>query len=81
MVEAWLDDGGDVDARSEGGPTLLMIAAARGREPIVEMLFRRKATVDLQTRYYGLTALLCAALYGHTAVVRRLLAAGGHGAA
>ena len=75
-VEAWLNGGGDVDARDEDGSTLLMIAAFHRREPNVEMLLRRGAAVNLQTPGAGLTALMAATLKGDTAIVRRLLEAG-----
>ena len=76
-VEAWFDGGGDVNVRDVCiyGVTLLIIAALHGREPTVEMLLRRKAAVDLHDHLGG-TALMCAALYGYTAIARRLLAAG-----
>lgn len=75
QVEAWLDGGGDVDARDQGGSTLLMGAAFYGSEPTVQMLLERGAAVNVQSPA-GLTALMGATLNRHTVIVRRLLKAG-----
>ena len=75
-VAAWLDEGGGVDARCvdvEGTPTLLMAGAMAGQEAVVRMLLQRSASVHLQDSYNGTTALMAAALYGHTTTVQSLL--------
>ena len=76
---AWLEGGGPVDATCERGQasgiTLLMAAASRGHERVVELLLQRGAEINLQSGV-GWTALMCAAGEGHPAVVLRLLRAG-----
>jgi hypothetical protein len=74
-VAAWLDDGGGVDARcaEHGDVTLLMAAAIGGQEAMVRMLLRRGASVNLQESRVGGTALMGAALQGHTTTVQALL--------
>ena len=67
-VAEWLDEGGGVDARCtecSAAPTLLIAAAARGREAVVRMLLQRGASVNLQSPVSG-TALMGAATFGHT---------------
>ena len=73
-VAAWLDEGGDVDARcsEHADDTLLMAAAVGGQEAIVRMLLQRGASVNLQASLNG-TALMHAAGNGHTTVVKALL--------
>ena len=69
-VAAWLDEGGGVDARcaERNGTALLTAAAHGGQEAIVRMLLRRGASVNLQSST-GVTALMGAALGGHTTIV------------
>ena len=82
VVEAWLDGGGHVDARlnEEGGAegTLLLAATCvhptRTHSPMIELLLRRGAAVDLQNQI-GWTALMGASFEGNLAVARRLLQA------
>ena len=81
VTTAWIDSAGHVDATwdnpdgSVRGLTLLMNASGGGQEPLAEMLIQRRASLDLQTSDGG-TALMCAALAGHPAIVQRLLKAG-----
>lgn len=78
-VEAWLDRGGHVDARLVEEPygVLLLCAASSGggRLPMVELLVRRGASINLQNSI-GWTALMGAAFEGSVAVVRHLLQSG-----
>ena len=80
-VITWLDDGGHVDARiyQPSSPihqsTLLTLASNQGHEPIVEMLLKRGAAVDLQD-VKGFTALMHAACGQKLGVARMLLRAG-----
>ena len=76
-VVAWLEQGGQVDARcaEQGSATLLMAAANNGQTLLVRLLLRRNASLDLQDIDGG-TALMCAAYGGHTATVQALLEAG-----
>ena len=53
-----------------------MRAAARNDTAAVAGLVGRGADVNLQTEGTRLTALMCAAYFGHTEVVKALLAAG-----
>ena len=73
-VAAWLDAGGDVDARcaERNNRTLLIEAAYEGQEAMVRMLLQRGASVNLQDSL-GATALMNAAIPGHTTVVQALL--------
>ena len=69
-VAAWLDAGGGVDARCAEyeDVTLLMAAVYGGQEAMVRMLLQRGASVNLQDSL-GATALMNAAIPGHTTVV------------
>ena len=67
----------DVNVKNKWKSTPLMIAAGSGNLDIVELLLRHPRTqVDLQAEYYGRTALIEAALKGHLAVVKTLVAHG-----
>ena len=75
-VLAWLDRGGQADAtckrRGVNGITLLMVAARRGHERLVELLLKHGAGINVQSNK-GFTALLYAADKGHESVVELLL--------
>ena len=76
VVEEWLNDGGQVDARYEGENarnTLVILACRFGQLQLLELLLGRGASVDLQSNA-GQTALMNAACFGYTDAVRRLLA-------
>jgi len=84
-VLAWLDGGGRADAtyayndqigRSE--LSLLMAAASRGHERVVEVLLQRGAEIDVQSSksLEGVTALMAAASQGHERVVDLLIQRG-----
>ena len=76
MVNAWLNNGGNVDAREEVfKATLLMGAALHGHLEIVDLLLRKGANIDLQHGQGG-TALLNAAGSRHFAICERLLQEG-----
>lgn len=70
-----LKHGADVNGRTDGGQTPLMLAAERGHLAAVDALLKAGAKVNLldKRRYDALT--LAGAL-GHAAVVKRLLSAG-----
>ena len=72
---AWLHTGGHADARLDdedgAGGTLLLCAASGGRLPLVDMLLRHGASLDLQ----NYIALMAAAFEG-SVEVRRLLECG-----
>ena len=80
-LAAWLDGGGQVDARCPVGlmwtrdtnTTLLMAYATAGQEAVVRMLLLRGASVNLLMSSNGLSALMLAAGCGHTTIVQALL--------
>lgn len=74
-VGTLLDAGADADARTAGGETPLMRAAARGHANVVQLLLERGAAANL-TRPDGWTALMLASFFGHVDVVRTLVCAG-----
>ena len=59
-VQAALDAGADVDSRSPGGRTPLMLASQRSAIPVMEALVQAGASLDLQAAL-GETALIVAA--------------------
>ena len=76
---AWLEGGGLADATYErhgvSGLTLLMGAAYRGHERVIELLLQRGAEINQQASN-GVTALMDAASKGHERVVELLLQRG-----
>jgi ankyrin repeat protein len=70
-----LAEGADVNARSAGGETALMLAAARGRLDAIGLLIERGADVNAVTDA-GNTALMLAAARGQVDAVQALLARG-----
>ena len=70
-----LAEGADVNARSTGGETALMLAAARGRLDAIGLLIERGADVNAATDA-GNTALMLAAARGQVDAARTLLAHG-----
>ncbi len=75
-IEAMLNNGLDVDGQDKSGLSGLMVAAAENRRDVVELLLKRQAKPNLQTRQ-GVTALMLAAARGSdTAIIRDLLQAG-----
>jgi len=65
-----------VDAPDADGLTALMRAAARGDAAAVTGLAGKGADVNRQAAGTRITALMCAAYFGHTEVVKTLLARG-----
>ena len=62
-IAAMLDNGIDVDGQDKTGLSGLMVAAAENRRDVVELLLKRRAKPNLQTRQ-GVTALMLAAARG-----------------
>ncbi len=78
-IAAMLDNGIDVDGQDKTGLSGLMVAAAENRRDVVELLLKRRAKPNLQTRQ-GVTALMLAAARGSdTAIIGDLLQAGSVG--
>ena len=68
-IAAMLDNGIDVDGQDKTGLSGLMVAAAENRRDVVELLLKRRAKPNLQTRQ-GVTALMLAAARGSdTAII------------
>ncbi|MCZ0779307.1 ankyrin repeat domain-containing protein [Klebsiella pneumoniae] len=75
-IAAMLDNGIDMDGQDKTGLSGLMVAAAENRRDVVELLLKRRAKPNLQTRQ-GVTALMLAAARGSdTAIIGDLLQAG-----
>jgi uncharacterized protein len=70
-----LSAGADVNARSSGGETPLMLAASRGRLDIIDLLIERGADVNAATEA-GNTALMLAAARGQVDAARALIERG-----
>ena len=73
-VEAWLNDGAQINAMGPDG-TPLFLAAANGRDAVVWTLLRQGADPD-RGRAEGTTPLMAAASAGSKRIVDMLLAAG-----
>lgn len=74
-VRKLLDEGADVNSKTDTGVTALMAASGIGNKEIVELLLARGADVNLKTPG-NYTALMSAALVGQSEIVRVLLDAG-----
>ena len=75
LIDAFLREGVDVNARLNGGETALLRAAANGQHDAVRFLLAKGAEVDARPAN-GMTALIRAAFFGHAAAVSALLDAG-----
>ncbi|PLN81659.1 ankyrin repeat-containing domain protein [Aspergillus taichungensis] len=73
-LEMLLDAGADIEAHGANCNTPLSLAASKGHLPAVKTLLARGAAVNTIRR--GRTALIRAALIGHSETVRALLDAG-----
>lgn len=65
-----------VDAPDADGLTALMRAAARAEAPALQALVAKGANLNQQSDGTRLTALMCAAYFGYTEIVKTLLARG-----
>ena len=75
-VIAALDAGADPDFRNADGAAALHLAAEAGTDAIVSLLLDRGATIDLQRRGHGNSALLDAVLHHEVDTAILLLARG-----
>lgn len=74
MAKWLLEQGADVNARSETGFTPLMFAATKGSDTTAQVLLEAGADVNLKG-YLGMTAVMDAAAFGKTKILAMLLAA------
>ncbi len=75
-LQALLDKGANVNARSRGKGTLLHGAALKGQLDIVDLLIKKGADVNAKDDGYAATPLHLAAYLGHKQIVQALLLAG-----
>jgi hypothetical protein len=77
-VDVLLASGARTGVRDARGFTPLMSAAWTGRVDAAQRLLAHGADIDARDSQQGRTALMWAAVKGHTAFVKMLLAAGGN---
>ncbi|TWT29961.1 ankyrin repeat domain-containing protein [Blastopirellula retiformator] len=75
-VRQFLDNGYSANVRSPRGDTLLIVAAYRGSDAVVELLLAAEGTALDAQNSAGLTAVSAAAFKGHDDSLRQLIAAG-----
>lgn len=75
-VRALLDQGTDVNAKSEYGATALSFASDKGHTEVVKLLLERGADPNVEDTFYGSTPLVWAVYNGRVEVVKLLVAAG-----
>ena len=80
QVEAALDAGIDVNAKTAYGSTALFFACDRGHEPLVEFLLKKGADPNAKDTFYNATPLTWAQSKSHFKIVGMLFANGGEGA-
>ena len=76
VVRYLVEQGADVNAKTDDGDTVLGVAAWEGQTDVVRYLVEQGADVNAKTDKGGWTALHGAAEYGHLAVVRYLVEQG-----
>ena len=72
MVQALLDKGADVNAKTRDGDTGLMFASQQNHLDLVRLLLAKGADVNAR-KENGASALMIASLFGHLGVVQVLL--------
>ena len=80
VARALIEHGADVNAASDRGGHALLQASEAGQMPLIRLLVRSGANIDLKSRgtsrHGGMTALMGACASGHTAAVRALIGLG-----
>lgn len=71
-LSAWVADGGDINATTKAGNTMLMLAARIGDTPTLRYLISKSTDINAQNNA-GATALMLAAKYNHIHIVKLLL--------
>ena len=74
-MQAWLDNGADVDLGGQNGITPLHAACGNGHVDVARLLLEKGAMVDWRDSD-GRTPLFAAAKWGHVGTARLLLKAG-----
>jgi len=74
-VEAWAQNGVEIDSSDSTGATALLLAAQNGHTSTVEFLIRAGASLHTDDKT-GATALIRAAQFGHVSTVEVLIQAG-----
>lgn len=72
-VGLMIDRGMNVDTKTDGGVTALMVAASNGQVKVVKLLIERGADVNVMNKR-GVTPLMAAAMGGSLETVKVLLA-------
>ena len=72
VVKLLIDNGADLNHKSNGGVTALRTAAREGRTEVVKLLIDNGADMNIKD-VDGWTALMHASIYGHTEVVKLLV--------
>lgn len=75
-VQALIEKGANIEAKSPYGQTPLFFAARNGHEPVVRFLLGKGAKVDVKDSFYKMSLVGAAADKGGIDVVRELLEAG-----
>jgi hypothetical protein len=75
VVQLLVDEGADINAKSNNGLTALMIASGIGHREIVQLLIAEGADVNAK-KDNGETALMLASQKGHREIVQLLIAEG-----
>lgn len=76
LIRSAIEHGVDVNAASGEGAVPVVLAAAKGAEPIVDLLIGAGADVNRPDQPGGMTALHAASVGGHEPIARKLIARG-----
>jgi ankyrin repeat protein len=73
VVKLFLEAGMDIEVKTTGGQTALMIAALTNKTDVAKLLLEKGADVNAKNKHGG-TALMTAAWKGHKEIAQLLLA-------